>query len=378
MNKTRRSRLPMRLAIAAGALATGLLRRRPREVQRILVAHNLLLGDTLMLTPLLAALRAAHPQARIVMTCGPSFLPLYAGRPYGVDVLPFDPRDRSTLTALRKAGPYDLAIVPAESRHGWLARAAGARWVRGFAGDAWYYRAALDETLSYPLQLEVLADLMARLARGPGAGTYDPRQWPPPAGAGAPCPAEPYAVLHLGAGSPLKYWPTPHWQELAATLAAEGLTVVLSTGRGQEALAQAVDPAHQYVHETGTRDLAGLWHLLAGARLLVAPDTGVVHLAKHTHTPTVALFGPGQQALYVGGRFFAQAPLVGVTVPDVPCRDETVLFNRTLPWVRTCVRPVSACRHNASCSREITVASVVRAARDLADRATQGACAGSS
>ncbi|MDA8390084.1 MAG: glycosyltransferase family 9 protein [Gammaproteobacteria bacterium] len=362
MSKTRRSRLPMRLAIAAWAVRASLIRRRPREVQRILVAHNLLLGDTLMLTPLLAALRTAHPQARIVMTCSPAFLPLYRGRPYGVEAMAFDPRDRSTLAALRKAGPYDLAIVPAESRHGWLARAANARWVRGFAGDAWYYRAALDETVPYPAQLEVLADLMARLAGGPGPGTYDPRQWPAPARGSRPLAQGPYVVLHLGAGSPLKYWPTSHWQEVAASFSAKGFAVVLSAGHGQEGLAQAVDPKRRFVHLAGTLDLVELWHLFAGARLLIAPDTGVVHLAKHTRTPTVALFGPGQQALYVGGRFFGQVPLVGVTVSDMPCRDEAVLFNRRLSWVHTCVRPVSACHHGARCSTSITVDSVLAAA----------------
>ena len=42
-------------------------RRKPRLPQRILVVHHLLLGDTLMLTALLAKLREQHPAADIVM-----------------------------------------------------------------------------------------------------------------------------------------------------------------------------------------------------------------------------------------------------------------------------------------------------------------------
>ncbi len=53
--------------------------------RRILVVHHLLLGDTLMLTPLLAKLRERFPRAEIAMTTPVGFVPLYRERPYGVD-----------------------------------------------------------------------------------------------------------------------------------------------------------------------------------------------------------------------------------------------------------------------------------------------------
>ena len=63
------SRFAGRARTVARALA---LRRRdpvaPRDPRRILIAHHLLLGDTLMLTPLLKKLRTMHPQADIAMT----------------------------------------------------------------------------------------------------------------------------------------------------------------------------------------------------------------------------------------------------------------------------------------------------------------------
>lgn len=55
------SRLPGRIRIFARALPRLIgkpWRRRPASVQRILIAHHLLLGDTLLLTPLVAKLRA--------------------------------------------------------------------------------------------------------------------------------------------------------------------------------------------------------------------------------------------------------------------------------------------------------------------------------
>ena len=71
------SRFAGRVAVVARACA---LRRRVREAprvpQRILIAHHLLLGDTLMLTALVAKLRANHPGADIAMTVPRAISPI--------------------------------------------------------------------------------------------------------------------------------------------------------------------------------------------------------------------------------------------------------------------------------------------------------------
>src|SRR5690349_11418934 len=112
------SRFGTRARVVGHALALRLARgprQRPGEVRRALVAHHLLTGDTLMLTPLLAKLRAVYPGAEIAMTVRRALAPLYAARPYGVDALPFDPRDAGSLRELIEAGNgYDLAIVPGD------------------------------------------------------------------------------------------------------------------------------------------------------------------------------------------------------------------------------------------------------------------------
>ena len=120
------SRFGGRALSVARALA---LRRRermaPRDPRRILVAHHLLLGDTLMLTPLLKKLRMLHPRADIAMTLPRAIAPLYATAPYGVRALPFDPRQSAA--ALYAEAPFDLALVPGDNRYAWLAAAMRAR-----------------------------------------------------------------------------------------------------------------------------------------------------------------------------------------------------------------------------------------------------------
>ena len=132
------SRLRVRSSVVAHALALRAVhgpRVRPGAVRRLLIAHHLLAGDTIMLTPLLAKARERFPQAAIAMMVRPALAPLYKTLPYGVQALPFEPRDYATLNALLSDHRYDLALVPGDNRYSWLAAALDAQWVVAFAGD---------------------------------------------------------------------------------------------------------------------------------------------------------------------------------------------------------------------------------------------------
>ncbi|HXI37578.1 MAG TPA: heptosyltransferase, partial [Burkholderiales bacterium] len=203
------SRFGVRARVVGQALALRLVRgprQRPGEVRRALVAHHLLAGDTLMLTPLLAKLRAVYPGAEIAMTVRRALAPLYAGRPYGVDALPFDPRDKGALRDLLDASNgFDLAIVPGDNRYSWLAAALDSAWVVAFAGDrpaakSWM----VDELVPLPETPMAWSDMNPRLVPGAFAGKYDPADWPAPPFRPFEAPAKPFCVFHVGAGSPLR------------------------------------------------------------------------------------------------------------------------------------------------------------------------------
>src|SRR5438046_10733973 len=119
------SRSAARLRVLPRVLAGRLFpRRKPAQPKRVLVAHHLLLGDVMMLAPLLAKLRERYPQADVAMTARRALVPLFARSPYGVRVIPYDPRDSSTMDLLFDEEPFDLAPIPADTRYSWLAAAA--------------------------------------------------------------------------------------------------------------------------------------------------------------------------------------------------------------------------------------------------------------
>ncbi|MFO1316024.1 MAG: glycosyltransferase family 9 protein [Burkholderiales bacterium] len=364
------SRAPMRVASVAGALARwGLRRRRPAAPRRILLLHHLLLGDTLMVTALLAKLRARHPDAEIAMTVARAYAPLYAGRPYGVTAHVLDPRDVATFRALAALPRFDVAILPADNRWSWLARAIGARWIVGLAGDRPVHKNwPVDERVPYSPRPTAFADTAAELVAGAPPPRYRPRDWPAPPAEDLPQLPARYALLHVGASSPLKLWPPERWRALAQWLAARGVPVVWSAGPGEAAIVDAIAPPRADARIAGTLSLAQLWHVVAGARLLVCPDTGIAHLGRIVGTPTVTLFGPGSAVICGPGDFFADAPGQAVTVDPFPCRDQTIQFFRDVPWVRRCERlhgePPERCPQ-ARCMEAIGTPAVVAAIAGL-------------
>jgi ADP-heptose:LPS heptosyltransferase len=360
----RASRLSGRAHVVARAL---LLRRKqraaPADPRRILIAHHLLLGDTLMLTALLKKLRTRHPRADIAMTVPRAIAPLYEAKPYGVRPLPFDPRQPAG--ALFAEAPFDVAYVPGDNRYAWLASAMRARWIVAFAGDRpatknW----PVDLLVPYAKEPAAWGDLVAHLVEGPAPSAFRPSEWPAPRYAEFAPPSAPYAVLHVGASSPLKQWASERWRTLAKELDRRGIAPVWSAGANEAALVQAVDPGNRFRSLAGQLDLAQLWHLLAGARVLVAPDTGVAHLGRIVGVPTVALFGPGSAVLCGAGDFWRDAPYRAVTVDPFPCRDQRVLFKREIAWVRRCGRSVAECPRHL-CMPAIAVTAVEEAIDEM-------------
>jgi len=365
------SRLPTRLLTLALAVAKAPLRCAPsadRPVRRILVAHYLLLGDTVLLAPLLAKLAARYPDAERIVLARPAVAPLLSGNPYGFQALAYDPRDFQSFRNLLGRGPFDLAYVLGDNRYAWLARAVGARWIVGFEGDrpAWK-NWMLDVLQALPAIPTAWADMAAGLIDGEAPPSFRPGDWPAPEVPKFDLPDGDYAVLHVGASTPLKLWPADRWRALAKMLFERGITPVWSAGHGEVGLVEMIDPEHRYRRYCGTLNLPQLWHLLARGCILVCPDTGVAHLGKIVGVPTIALFGPGAPQLYGKGDFWRNSCYIALAEDPFPCRDQRLLFRRELAWVRRCGRTTATCTTPGACMRAIPVDAAVRAVLSLLD-----------
>jgi heptosyltransferase-3 len=101
----------------------------------------------------------------------------------------------------------------------------------------------------------------------------------------------PYVVIHPGSIMGTKRWDARRFGEVARGLAARGLTIVVTSGPGEESFASQVAQ-----EVDGTVILLGLTipelaELVRGARLYIGNDSGPMHLAAAVGTPTVAVWG---------------------------------------------------------------------------------------
>ncbi len=100
-----------------------------------------------------------------------------------------------------------------------------------------------------------------------------------------------YAVLHPGSQLRSRRWPPERFAQVGDALAREGMQVVITGIAAEAGLVRRVKEAMREpaLDLAGRTTLGGLAALIARARLLVANDTGVSHIAAATRTPSVII-----------------------------------------------------------------------------------------
>lgn len=130
----------------------------------------------------------------------------------------------------------------------------------------------------------------------------------------------PYAVLCPFTTRPQKHWFNDRWSELARALASKyGLTPVVLGGPSARAQAEIIQQGAGpcLIDLTGQTTLGQCGELIRGAALVVGVDTGLTHLGVGLQVPTLALFGATRPYLDTAT---ARARVLYEAWPCSPCR----------------------------------------------------------
>jgi predicted lipopolysaccharide heptosyltransferase III len=108
---------------------------------------------------------------------------------------------------------------------------------------------------------------------------------------------KPYVILHPGSARQEKLWDPRRWAEIVDCFRRnDGVDLLLTSGpsRDEQAHVAAIKKNTQkkIIDLSGKTDLLTLAALIGQARLLVTVDSAPMHLAAATCTPQVILFGP--------------------------------------------------------------------------------------
>lgn len=109
------------------------------------------------------------------------------------------------------------------------------------------------------------------------------------------CPA-PIALLNPGAGWGAKRWPAERYAAVAADLAARGFCVLVNAGPSEENMAQTIQTQSGRAATPITCSLAQLIALTRRVSLVIAGDTGPLHLACALGRPVIGIYGPTDPA----------------------------------------------------------------------------------
>ena len=130
--------------------------------------------------------------------------------------------------------------------------------------------------------------------------------------------ATPYLVFLHGTTWATKHWPEASWLALTQLAQQKGWQVKLPWGNATEQeRAQRIAASASNAEVLARQDLIGMARILAGARGVVAVDTGLGHLAAALNVPAVSLYGPTDPKL-TGALGAAQVHL-SANFPCAPC-----------------------------------------------------------
>lgn len=305
--------------------------RRPRPagelgspaIKRILAVSCTALGDTLLSTPALHALRDAYPAAHITLLVNPALQELFAGLPEVDELAAYDGRWGHFLRLARRLRDYDLAAIlhGNEPQATPLAYLSGARYIFKLPNDyRWNFLLTNHAPLLGWRDFGHGVEQRLAIARLAGAsGELSRRMTVPPHAAGDVALGAFLAGLgwaqagivafQPGASTTSRRWPRARFIALAAQLAGRfpGLRFAITGSPGEAPLCREIAAAietHAPLADgrrawasAGELPLVALPALLRRARLLVTGDTGPMHLAVAVGTPVVALFAVSDPAV---------------------------------------------------------------------------------
>ncbi len=317
------------------------------ESNRLLIIRPDHLGDVLLTTPAIRAIKAQRPQLSIHVLCGHWSADALAHFEEidQVLTLPFPGFQRGGaagnpyLLALRSARKlrqvgYDSAIIMRPD-HWWGALLAYLAGIRGRIG---YSEPGVAPflTVARTLRHEHVVEQNWRLAEAfvdmplPGEihlkfplQSADGKQINSILADRRIHDGKPIICIHPGSGASSKLWFAEKWAAVADTIAREYDAAIIFSGIAEDrAMIEEIGckmsaPIHILAESTSVGELAALYRR---ASIVLGPDSGALHVAAAVECPTVALFGPADPLEFAPWGDARRHAVVSSEIACRPCR----------------------------------------------------------
>jgi ADP-heptose:LPS heptosyltransferase len=306
--------------------------------RRVLITRMKFIGDIVLTTPIIRAVRAALPSAHIAYMGEKEAVSLLEHSPYLNEIIPYDfsvpsLREQARLSLLLRRRRFDLVIdLFGNPRTALLSFVSGARTRVGIdrpgRGRLYTIRIRDDgkpktaigfheqflRALGIPATVPRTEIFLTDEERRDAALLLDSLWARLPAG-NAP---RPVVGMHVGATWPAKNWLPERFGELAARVSSElGARVVLTAGpRDAETIGRVTALAGSSAVALPVLPLRRLAAVISKCSVFVSNDAGPMHIAPAVGVPTIGLFGPGEEDIWFP---YLRSEGHSALRKDVPC-----------------------------------------------------------
>ncbi|MDD5409371.1 MAG: lipopolysaccharide heptosyltransferase II [Candidatus Omnitrophica bacterium] len=288
------------------------------EYRRILVVRTDRIGDVLLSTPVIKALRVKYPQAYISMVVAPYARDIVEGNPYLDEVIIYDKdiKHKSWIRSLKfarrlKNKKFDLAVIlhPTNRMH-------LITFLAGIPGRLGYNRKfgflnnlarAHVKQEGRMHEAEYNLDLISTLgASGNAQDLFMPirpesEKWVKDLFTGYGIKeTDKLLAINPGASCPSKIWPQDNFAKAAEILAKKhNFKVLVVSGPKDIHLANmiAAKIGDKALNLSGKTSVSQLASILKRCVLFISNDSGPVHIASSLGVPVISIFGRNQAGL---------------------------------------------------------------------------------
>jgi heptosyltransferase II len=285
-----------------------------QQVSNILIRVPNWLGDSMMASPVISAVRKAFPQSTITILSKPNMAPFWRGFSEVREVLVIE-KGLGTIRTIReiKKRKFDVALtLPTSFSSAFLLFAADIPVRVGWGGEGRELFLTKVIPAPAPRQKHLVWEYLELVRQGLGRPLVQKTvQLAFPIDSKTKKEAQQLlkslkvnaklGLVALGPGAtygPAKRWPLGYWKELISQLLAKGKATLLVLGGPEEKeyLEELwkdlpVKHAPRLVSLVGKTSPQTLAAVLDQCKLLITNDTGPMHVAAAVGTPTVAIFG---------------------------------------------------------------------------------------
>lgn len=331
-------------------LAHGRLRGRRSHQQKILVLHEMLLGDGILLMPIFQLVPSKHA---VTVACPDYLIGVYKVFYPNLRYISFSEKKPLSVISMLLSGPYREVICPFERRMLRYAKTCRPKLVRTYVAPQGCIRdrALLGKVQTSPV---TMSDMILELFPGQRTSTFQPLPQLIDPSMGKVC------LLHVDAKNPNRRWTQDHWFKLANLLRASHFSIAWCLGSSASSHSLPID--HRYDELFTPENLVDYLDRIRRSALIVCPDTGIAHLAKLAMTPSAVIYGQGNPSLHGNGHYWSRSRTVNLFIDDIHCRDKNTAMGIRLDWLRRCDRYPKDCE-NPFCQNNIQPEDVFKVIR---------------